>query len=67
MNEECYVEPQYRDVTAAELEQAEMVVLHIQGMGCPHCATRVRNSLIALYGVADAVVDHTTNQAPGNV
>jgi copper chaperone CopZ len=32
-------------------------------MGCPTCATRVHNSLTALYGVTNATVSHVTGQA----
>lgn len=63
MNENCHVEPQSRTVTPAEYEKTEVAMLTVAGMGCPNCAARVRNSLIALYGVTDAIVDHTTNLA----
>ena len=35
-------------------------------MGCPNCAARVRNSLIALTGVVEAYVDHTAGMAQVN-
>lgn len=46
--------------TASEVERAieETVVLAVWGMGCPNCATRVRNSLVLLDGVIEAYVDH---------
>jgi len=31
--------------------QADSALLAVWGMGCPNCATRVRNSLLALDGV----------------
>ena len=52
MDENCYVEPIYRDLVPAEqLQKADKATLIVWGMGCPNCATRVRNSLLALDGV----------------
>lgn len=47
-------------VTAEELENTVIVQLAISGMGCPMCAARVRNSLLKIYGVINAEVDHVT-------
>lgn len=57
MDENCYVEPIYKDaVNAEELRNADSALLAVWGMGCPNCATRVRNSLLALEGVLGADV-----------
>lgn len=58
MDENCYVEPAHKKVTVEEYQNPRMAWLVISGMGCPNCAGRVRNSLIALYGVTEAIVDH---------
>lgn len=52
MDENCYVEPIYKNMAAVEeLQKADKATLIVWGMGCPNCATRVRNSLLALEGV----------------
>lgn len=58
--ENCHVEPILKRATP--LEQAQLTDGHllIGGMGCPNCAARVRNSLLKLDGVVEAVIDHTT-------
>jgi len=56
--ENCHVEPIVKRATP--LEQAQLTDGHllIRGMGCPNCAAGVRNSLLKLDGVVDAIVDH---------
>ena len=52
MDENCYVEPIYKNTNSAEqLQQADKATLIVWGMGCPNCATRVRNSILSLDGV----------------
>jgi copper chaperone CopZ len=52
MDENCYVEPIYKELVPAEqLQKADKATLIVWGMGCPNCATRVRNILLALDGV----------------
>ena len=52
MDENCYVEPRYKDMPSmAELQDARHVTLAVSGMGCPNCANRVHNQLISLEGV----------------
>ena len=52
MDENCYVEPIYKNTASAdELRNADSAVLAIWGMGCPNCAMRVHNSLLSLEGV----------------
>lgn len=52
MEEDCYVEPVYKDMPSVnQLENAQQVTLAVSGMGCPNCANRVHNKLISLDGV----------------
>ena len=52
MEDNCYVEPIYKNaVSPDQLQQADYATLVVWGMGCHNCVTRVRNSLLALEGV----------------
>jgi copper chaperone CopZ len=52
MNDNCYVEPIYKNsVSADQLQRADKATLAIWGMGCENCVTRVRNSLLLVEGV----------------
>jgi len=52
MDENCYVEPIYKSTASADqIQKADRATLAVWGMGCENCATRVRNSLLALDGV----------------
>lgn len=51
MDENCYVEPIYKSASADQIRNADNALLAVWGMGCENCATRVRNSLLALEGV----------------
>lgn len=52
MDENCYVEPIYKNLAPADqLQKADKATLIVSGMGCNSCATRVRNSLLSLEGV----------------
>jgi copper chaperone len=55
MEENCYVEPMYKDAISMEkMQKADRATLFVQGMSCNNCATRVRNGLLSLenvYGV----------------
>ncbi|MCO6452635.1 MAG: heavy-metal-associated domain-containing protein [Caldilineales bacterium] len=57
---DCHVEPLQKVIAPADLERAQAAFLAVWGMGCPNCALRVRNSLLALDGVltADIMVEH---------
>lgn len=59
MEEQCHVEPLQKTATHEEKQSTNLIVLAVQGMGCPNCANRVRNSVIQVDGVVDALVDHT--------
>ncbi len=63
MDENCHVEPITRTPSAAERDGAVSAELAVSGMGCQNCAARVRNSLVRVHGVIDAVVDHTLGTA----
>lgn len=63
MDENCHVEPVQKIATAEEQQATTLMMLGVQGMGCPNCAARVRNSLLGLRGVTEADVDHITGTA----
>lgn len=63
MDANCHVEPIQKILTSDERKNLTTVSLAVWGMGCPNCATRVRNGLLALTGVVEADVDHTTGFA----
>ena len=51
MDENCYVEPIYKNASADQIQKANNATLAVWGMGCENCVTRVRNSLLSLDGV----------------
>ena len=63
MDDHCHVEPIQKLTTADEQKNVELALLAVSGMGCPNCANRVRNSLLSLYGVIDAYIDHAAGIA----
>ena len=63
MDTHCRVEPVEKTPTAEELSTQSEVVLVVYGMGCPRCEQRVRNSLLLMSGVVDALVDHVAGMA----
>ena len=63
MDDQCQVEPVQKTVTQEEMETTSLIMLAVRGMGCPNCATRVKNSLIQVNGVIDAEVYHTSGVA----
>ncbi|MBE2199501.1 MAG: heavy-metal-associated domain-containing protein [Anaerolinea sp.] len=52
----CHVNPVEKALEENALVQAEATFLGVSGMGCPNCATRVRNGLLNLDGVLYADV-----------
>ena len=56
MHESCHVEPVEKAVTVQQVRDADRILLSVGGMGCPNCALRVRNGLIAVDGVYRADV-----------
>lgn len=63
MDATCHVEPMHKMATVEEHRITTLIRLGVQGMGCPNCAARVRNSLLTLNGVTEAAVDHRTGTA----
>lgn len=63
MDENCEVKPLHKKVTAEEYQKTRLAVLVVTGMGCPNCAARVSNSLIALYGVTGVMVNRVMGRA----
>jgi len=47
----CQVAPLDKPLDYEALRTARAVFVSVQGMGCPRCATRVRNGLLQLEGV----------------
>jgi len=58
MNEhaDCRDEPVEQPLDEAALASANAVYLAVQGMGCPHCAMRVRKGLLGLEGALAAEI-----------
>jgi copper chaperone CopZ len=60
---DCHVTPAEKPIEAGALERSEAALLTIEGLGCPRCAARVRNGLLAVDGVVAAMVDHEAGSA----
>ncbi|MBM4427886.1 MAG: hypothetical protein FJ031_11705 [Chloroflexi bacterium] len=56
MSDNCHVEPIQKSALDHVIQSAERILLSVSGMGCPNCATRVRNGFLLLDGVHDADV-----------
>ncbi len=56
MDGNCHVVPVEKPASQGDCEEAKIVMLAVDGMGCPNCATRIRNSLTGLDGVLEAYV-----------
>jgi copper chaperone CopZ len=54
---DCHVDPVAGRATAEERGHATIQHLALAGMGCPNCANRIRNALLATRGVVDVEVD----------
>lgn len=54
--ENCHVEPIEKPLDQEALASATAAYLAVAGMGCPRCATRVRNGLLRLAEVLFATV-----------
>jgi len=54
--ENCHVDPVEKPLDEDALATAMAAYLKVGGMGCPRCATRVRNGLLSLDGVLLAEV-----------
>ena len=51
MEESCHVDALHKAPSVEERRESAAAILAVQGMGCPNCANRVRNSLLQVYGV----------------
>ena len=56
MDSNCHVDTVQKTATVEERQVTTSALLTVQGMGCPNCAARVRNSLFSLTGVVEAQV-----------
>jgi copper chaperone CopZ len=63
MSDHGHVAPIEKIVSPEEQETTTTVSLAVWGMGCPNCAMRVHNGLLALKGVIRADVNHITATA----
>jgi copper chaperone CopZ len=63
MHENCHVEPLHKEAAWEERQNMSVALLAVEGLGCPTCANRVQNSLLALYGVTAAQVSHVAANA----
>ena len=52
----CHVEDLEKPVDEDALRQSSLAIMAISGMGCPTCATRVRNGLLERPGVVRVIV-----------
>ena len=56
-SEDCHVEPVLKEVDPQRLERSVTAMLGVVGMGCPTCATRVRNGLLSWPAVLQVEID----------
>ncbi|NIN63291.1 MAG: hypothetical protein GTO63_00950, partial [Anaerolineae bacterium] len=54
---ECHVPPIEKPVDPEALRGSARALLGVMGMGCPSCATRVRNSLLSYPGVLQVEIE----------
>lgn len=53
MLDTCQVDPIQKTPTAEEQQVLTTALLAVWGLDCPNCVVRVRNGLLARYGVVD--------------
>lgn len=58
MDQDCHIEPVSRVAAPTESDRREVAIFAVLGMGCPNCAIRIENKLVATQGVLDAHFDH---------
>jgi copper chaperone CopZ len=56
MSDNCHIEPIQKTALDDVIRNADRILLSISGLGCPNCATRVRNGLLTLDGVHAAEI-----------
>jgi copper chaperone CopZ len=63
MEDSCHVDVIHKAPSAEEKEEQTTARFQVGGMGCPNCVRRVRNGLLALYGVVSADIDLESGRA----
>jgi len=58
MDHQCQIEPLSRVAKTMDVSSREVAIFAVLGMGCPNCATRIENKLVAAQGVLDAHFDY---------
>lgn len=61
--ENCHVEQLEKPIDITALENARTTFLSVAGMGCEHCAARVRNGLLLQEGVLYVKIGLETGSA----
>jgi len=54
MDKEFHVDVVHKSPSIEERQEKATALLAVEGMGCPNCVTRVRNSLLGVHGVVSA-------------
>lgn len=63
MDKECHVDAIHKSPSVEERQERATALLAVQGMGCPNCVNRVRNSLLQVYGVTSVDIALEAGQA----
>ncbi|HET7009450.1 MAG TPA: heavy-metal-associated domain-containing protein [Anaerolineales bacterium] len=63
MDENCHVDVVHKAPSVEERQEQAAVRFRVMGMGCPNCVRRVRNGLLAVYGVISADIDLESGKA----
>jgi copper chaperone CopZ len=58
MDDPCDIKAIHKTIVDEENKISQVTFLAISGLNCPNCAIRVRNALLNVYGVTDAIIDH---------
>ena len=59
MDDPCDIKAIRKTPVHEEKQISQVTFLAISGLNCPNCAIRVRNALLNVYGITDAIIDHT--------
>lgn len=63
MDEGCRVDALHKSPSVEERREQATALLGVEGMGCPNCVNRVRNSLLQVYGVTSVDIVLEAGQA----
>jgi copper chaperone CopZ len=58
MDDPCDIKAIHKTTVHEEKRISQITYLAMSGLNCPNCAIRVRNALLNVYGVTDAIIDH---------